>query len=743
MLRIVPFLLAWIGEQYEFRMPIATKIAGTATPLPVAIGKYFDVCLYLLAFTGFATLASTGGLDLPTTLLVSAAFLFRGYLLAEQRKLIIPERWTTFLTVLYVGFYLADYFLLSGSFLTSTVHLVLFVLIVRLFSAQRDRDQYFIAIISFLMVMAAAVLTVDSTFFFAFAAFMLIAVITVILMEMKHAANHASIRPKETADVTAHRHMAFSLAGITPALVVLILSGAGAIFFLLPRFSAGYLSTYAASSELSTGFSDQVHLGTIGRIQQSSAVVMHIKIDGDQAGAYDLKWRGVSLSDFDGNTWSNPHKRHIASRMVNGAFDISNQANSSLPRQRIIHYEVLMEPMGNNVFFLASTAQQLAGDYRIVAVDDAGAVFDLDIQHPIGRYQGTSVIPQAGETQSVHPATYRRDQLKEYLNVPATLDPRIPALAQTITTSLGDNYEKAVAIEGYLRSKFGYTLQLPRTAPRDPLANFLFERRQGHCEYFASAMAVLLRTQNIPSRVVNGFRTGEFNDISSQYVVRASNAHSWVEAYFPERGWVSFDPTPAGIGELHTGWGRLLLYFDAAASFWREWIVSYDVGHQRMLGTEVRQNTRQMLGDLRRWARLKYAKIMKTVRQTSKQLAHQPVGWTLAGVLSVILLLLVSNAQRILHGLRSWQLARQPDKHPSAAAGVWYERMLRVAARKGWKKKPAQTPTEFAKSIENDRLRDSVALFTRHYQKARFGDSTEDASELPELYEEIASIGQK
>jgi len=724
-------------------MSVTAKIAGISTPLPVAIGKYFDVCLYLLAFTGFGTLASTGGLDLPTTLLVSAAFLFRGYLLAEQRKLIIPERWTTVLTVAYVAFYLADYFLLSGSFLTSTVHLVLFVLIVRLFSAQRDRDQYFIAVISFLMVMAAAVLTVDSTFLFAFAAFMLVAVITVILMEMKHAAKNSSIQPKETADVAAHRHMAFSLAGITPVLAVLILFGAAAIFFVLPRLSAGYLSAYAASSELSTGFSDQVQLGTIGRIQQSGAVVMHIKIDGDQAGAYDLKWRGVTLSDFNGNTWSNRHQRRTASRMVNGAFDISGQASASPAPKHTIHYEVLMEPMGNNVFFLAPKAQTLEGDYRVVSVDNAGAVFNLDLQRPIGRYQATSVISQAEEGHSLRAATYRAEQFKEYLDVPTTLDPRIPTLAQTITGPIADNYEKATAVEGYLRSKFGYTLQLPRTTPRDPLANFLFERRQGHCEYFASAMAVMLRTLNIPSRVVNGFRTGEFNDISSQYVVRASNAHSWVEAYFPDRGWVSFDPTPAGAGELHTGWGRLMLYLDAAASFWREWIVSYDVGHQRMLGTEVRQNTRQVLGDLRRWARLKYAKIMKAVRQTSKQLAHEPVGWTLAGVLCVILLLLISNAQRILHALRSWQLARRPDKAPSAAASVWYGRMLRLTARKGWKKSPAQTPTEFAVSIENDPLRESVVRFTCHYQKARFGDSEEDASELPDLYEEIASVGRR
>jgi protein-glutamine gamma-glutamyltransferase len=115
--------------------PTTSKI-----PLPAAVQRYFEVALYLLVFTGFGTLASTGGLDTVTVLLVSSALLFRGYLLATRRTLLIPERWTTALTLGYAGFYLLDYFLISGAFLGTTVHLVLFVMVVRLFSAQRDRD---------------------------------------------------------------------------------------------------------------------------------------------------------------------------------------------------------------------------------------------------------------------------------------------------------------------------------------------------------------------------------------------------------------------------------------------------------------------------------------------------------------------------------------------------------------------------------------------------------------------------
>ena len=131
-------------------------------------------------------------------------------------------------------------------------------------------------------------------------------------------------------------------------------------------------------------------------------------------------------------------------------------------------------------------------------------------------------------------------------------------------------------------------------------------------------MAVMLRTLGIPSRIVNGFRTGEFNDLTSQYLVRASNAHSWVEAYFPGYGWISFDPTPAAPVAAPTGWSRVMMYVDAMASFWREWVVSYDVSHQRTLGEEAARGTRQWLDAVRNWWRQHYQALLGAVRRTQE-----------------------------------------------------------------------------------------------------------------------------
>ncbi len=719
---------------------MASALQPEITPLPPAVQRYFEVALYLLVLTGFGTLVATGGLDAPTVLLVGAAILFRGYLLATRRTLRIPERWITTLTLAYIAFYLADYFVFSGVFVTATVHLVLFVMIVRLFSTTRDRDYYFLAVISFLMVLAAAVLTVDSTFLLAFAIFMLMAVVTCILMEMQHASTKSTIRASSSSADLVYRKMGFSLAGTSPALVFLILLGASAIFFVLPRISNGYLSAFARSREISTGFSDRVQLGQIGEIQQSNSLVMHIQINGDPHGNYDLKWRGVTLNLFDGKTWFNPHVQRAVSSPGSGQFVVSQPPVGAA---QLVHYHVLMEPLVSNVFFLAPTAIVLQGNYRMVSLDAGDAVYDIDPEHPINRYEATSNIaqPSPDELRS-SPDAYPPEILLNYLQLPR-LDPRVVPLAQRIAASGNNNFDKAVAIETYLRTKFGYTLQLPSSVPPDPVANFLFERKQGHCEYFASSMAIMLRTLGIPSRVVNGFRTGEFNDLTAQYLVRASNAHSWVEAYFPNYGWISFDPTPAALSQTHTGWGRSTLYLDALASFWREWVINYDVGHQYNLGREATRGSLQWFERIRTWAQRSHEDLLGAARRTQRTVSSSPTRWIVGGAAAGLLLLLAGNARRLWRMFRTRRLAAHPEHSPSLAATVWYERLTRMLARKGWRKAPTHTPAEFLDIIQDGNMRESVAKFTRHYESARFGGSVPDARRLPELYEEISTAARR
>ena len=724
-------------------------------PLPQAINKYFELSLYLLVLMGFGALASTGGLDVPTIVLVGIALALRGYLLAERRRVVISERYTTPLTIAYFVFYAVDYFLLSRGFLAATVHLVLFAVVVRTFSLRRDRDYVTLAILAFLMVLASAVLTVDSIFLFFFAGFTLMAVATFILMEMRRSERAAKFQARHSNDAHEHRHLAFALARTTPGLVLMILVGAAAVFFLLPRMSAGYLGGYSFGSDLSTGFSDRVQLGQIGQIQQSNAVVMHIQISGDKSGQYALHWRGVALANFDGQNWSTPREQYQLRREADGAFSVPRFSQGVLPvnetkqqaatgiAPHLIHYRVLLEPIGTNVFFLAPWGRRVMGNYRALTVDAGGAVYDLDSQHAINLYEADSDMAKPSAEDLRRAGITFPQFVSSYLQLPPTLDPRIPRLAAQISASATNDYDKAAALETYLKTHYGYTLQLLRSPVADPLANFLFERKQGHCEYFASSMAVMLRTLQVPSRVVNGFRSDEFNDVTGNYVVRAKNAHSWVEAYFPGYGWITFDPTPGGDVATPEGWDLAMLYLDAAQSFWREWVISYDSSHQYILGHAALNGTRNSWERSRIWVRLHYARLLDLVRRSQRSTDHAPARWLWGGAGIGLLVLLLANAGRIARRIRVRQLQLHPERSPGQAAAMWYERMAGNLARRGVKKSTTQTAQEFVRVIADERLRERVGRFTDAYESARFGNSPDDAQRLPELYEELELATRK
>jgi protein-glutamine gamma-glutamyltransferase len=723
-------------------MPVPSQSGGPL--LQKYIDYYFEVGLYLLVLTGFGMLAVTGGLDLPARLLVAIALGVRGYLLAKRRRVFISERWTTPLSIAYFAFFGVDYFAFSHSFLAATVHLALFGVVVRMFSIRRERDHLMLAILAFLMVLSSAILTVDSLFFFAFAVFMLVAVITFILFEMRRSGNVANIQARHSSDPDEHRHLAFAIARFAPLLALVIVILGGALFFIMPRMSAGYLGGYSYGTDLSSGFSDHVQLGQIGQIQQSNALVMHVQIDGDSIGRYDLHWRGVALGDFDGHAWSNRREQFPLQREPENRFlvpragtALKSYVTRNQARETLIHYRVLMEPIGTNVFFLAPWARDVSGDYRLLAVDSASAVFNLDAARTISRYEADSDIATPSSTELRDTGhNYPVDIAAAYLPLPP-VDSRISALAEQITGQSHTQFDKAAALENYLKTHYGYTLQLPSTPPRDPIANFLFERKQGHCEYFASSMAVMLRTLGIPSRVVNGFHSDEFNDLTGNYIVRAKDAHSWVEAYFPGYGWQMFDPTPAARGGTSQSPGRIALYLDAMASFWRDWVVSYDTMHQVVLGQTALSGTRGVWENARRWARKKYRSMLQWARRSQDRVEHSPAGWVLIALAIAVLLPLLANIGRIARWSHERWLRAHPERSPEQAAAIWYERMARTVARRGIERTPAQTPHEFLRKIADDRLREPVSRFTDVYESARFGNSAEQAQRLPELYEEV------
>src|SRR5260370_29257597 len=215
-------------------------------------------------------------------------------------------------------------------------------------------------------------------------------------------------------------------------------------------------------------------------------------------------------------------------------------------------------------------------------------------------------------------------------------------------------------------------------------------------------MTIMLRTQGIPSREVNGFLPGEYNDLGGDYIVRASDANSWVEVYFPGLDWQTFDPTPAAP-ENETGFlTRLGQYADWMEITWSEWVIGYDFAHQMVMAQSLQRSSRDFSDSLRAW----YARQQVRGRRWMKSW-HNGLGVLIPlTVLAFLILLRFDALMSILRRLRlSWQI-RSPKtarSNPQLASGLYAE-LLRVLARRGMAPRETQTPLQFSAALDAPHL---------------------------------------
>jgi hypothetical protein len=377
-------------------------------------------------------------------------------------------------------------------------------------------------------------------------------------------------------------------------------------------------------------------------------------------------------------------------------------------------------------------------------VDGGGSIGYMDPTRHIRTYRAAAVkrAPSAEQREATDggiPAGIAQT----YLQVPH-LDDRVRQLAEEITRGAASPYHKAEAVEDYLLKNYAYTLQMV-AGGGDPLADFLLVKKRGHCEYFASSMAILLRAAGVPTRIVNGFRGGEFNDISGSYIVRARDAHSWVEAYIPGHGWMEFDPTPPAVVPPATFWTRLQLYVDAAREFWGEWVINYDMSRQTALAEGTTSKARDWFDQARNYVRTQYERLLERARETQRRAAEHPQEYAGRTALVIAVALLAFNLRTIYRWVVTRRVARRPRQAPKTAATVWYEKSLRELRRRGIERGPSQTAAELAAGIPGEmvELRARVARFAEQYESARFGGDQDAAEQLPGLYAGVVEALQE
>ena len=278
-------------------------------------------------------------------------------------------------------------------------------------------------------------------------------------------------------------------------------------------------------------FSDSIRLGQAPNL--GDRVVMTVEAP---SGHF---WRAVTYDFYTGAGWRTTE---------------SDKADKiSLPTADRESYQARFDIIvpHSNILFAANEPQKVDVPYQFYTGADktySTSLHALNRSQAAGTYTVTSLVSTADkQTLRKVTATYTDYIKTKYLQLPSTVPPRVRALAHSLLDNIPNAYDKAEALETFLRSPpYSYSPQVKPTPPgKDPIEYFLFDLRQDFCEYFASAMVVMLREAGVPARLVEGFTTGTYDSASNAYVVKEQDAHAWVEVYFPQYGWIEFEPTPS------------------------------------------------------------------------------------------------------------------------------------------------------------------------------------------------------
>ena len=422
--------------------------------------------------------------------------------------------------------------------------------------------------LSFALMIAAAAYRAGVAFGLSFVVYSTVAVVALMVGHLMRESQRFGTKPEPLRTGFLWRVAALSS-------VMLFMSGL--LFLAFPRVTRSWVTRNVQSSGAIIGFSDRVSLTEHGgRIYPNPEVVLRVEFPsqvppGDRA----LYWRGRSYDYFDGATWWH-------SPRANALAVTANQYRERWPRARL-------QP---KIFAVAADLPVLFTLHPTIAVwshsrmrhflaPTGDLMFDAVGGPPIYTVVAGAAQPGDAQLRTAGPATLT--PRAAYLQLPE-LPSSIAALADSIAGSDSTQIDRVRAIENYLRTTFSYTLELPASAREATLEHFLFRRRAGHCEYFSTAMVVLLRTLGIPARNVNGFMGGDWNQFGNYMTVTQNQAHSWVEVWFPQYGWVTFDPTPSATGEVAAAqapwYGPFRFLFDGLEHRWNKWVLEYNLESQ-------------------------------------------------------------------------------------------------------------------------------------------------------------------
>ena len=740
---------------------------------------------YLLAGTALATLASSDTASWLSLLVFAAAAILSWFSEPDTRLGGLLDRAVPLLNLATVGFFALAVLQVARSFpevdLSPFLDFVLFLLGYKLCQRRGNRDYLQIYILSFLVMLAAAWQATSALFIVGFFLYVLLATWTLILFHLRreieenylvrHTGDASGARVTVTRVLNSRRVVGGPFFLYTGLVAVLVFGGAALVFAGIPRVGLGFILGGVRRQTGVAGFSDEVKLGMHGVLSlDNQTVILRAQVPRIAAVASDdardntiasLYWRGTVYDTYENGEWirsrdertrtrlslyhspSNDGRTYVlASPQAPGpppgrAAAIIGAVEQDIEVVALTHAVAFaldqpvaleMPPPPPGAFTAVDVDARWSGElglrmFRVSPFDGADRRTVMP-EFSGARYRAYSRTPRLGaglpESQLLPGA------LSPYLRAARSLSPRVRELAVGLTANKADAAAKIDAVVKWLQATHKYTTDLKRdTSVPDPLEDFLFHQAAGHCEYFASAAAMLLRMGGVPTRYVNGFLGGEWNGLRQSITVRDNRAHSWVEAYLGSSGWVRVDATPAASRAAHMTRFRQVL--DAVEMFWNRWIIEYSASQQLLL---ARQLSREF-----GWLQPHFSP-----RGAHHRASRTQVWGVAAGAVALVAVFALRKLPRrrtVRSGLRrGW-------RGEPAIFHVYQKTLDRLAAR-GFARRPEETPHEYLARARKQGVAaaDALAHLTECYAEARYGDIEVPSEVVLQLRAAAASIGR-
>jgi transglutaminase-like putative cysteine protease len=504
-------------------------------------------------------------------------------------------RWWNVLILAFVGVTVLQLVMTDESIISAAIRFVLLLTMVKLFGRFAERDDLQIYALSFLLFASATAVNEGVTYGILFGFYTVAGTFSLALFHLKlEVEDHAGSRGSNRMPFDRQYMM------VLGAISVMIFMASLAIFFVFPRVGMGFFVTQTRDQTSVTGFSESVELGSHGKIRDNPEVVMRVEFPDGRPNDYQtMHWRTMTFDRYDGRSWSQTlEDSEKRLPRIDGSYALQQvqpewrQGFSQDAEPQPI--EIYLEPIGTNLLprlWPTGTVSFGSSELNLPWNPNSGDVtLDAygDLRHTLESEVGVSYTltalgkPDPSRLRQQSFAAQERGPDPRYLQLPQ-VSTRFQTLVERITDGADAPYEKAEAVSTHLQGNYTYTTDLPAVDETQPIEDFVFETKRGHCEYFATTAVLMLRQANVPARLVNGFLGGRWNGVGDYLSVRQGDAHSWAEIYVPNFGWTPIDPTPAAdvLPTQPSVWEQWYRdTYDAARLNWMKWVIEYDLESQ-------------------------------------------------------------------------------------------------------------------------------------------------------------------